>query len=53
VAFRMLTAGPPAAEATRGERRALADPAVHSRSPNGPAEAGTDIMARPGPEITH
>lgn len=53
VALRVLPARPPTAEPARGERRPLADPAVHSRSPNGPAEAGPDIMARPRPEITH
>ena len=53
MALRVLAARSPSTEPARGERRSLADPAVHSRSPNGPAEAGTDIMARPRPEITH
>jgi hypothetical protein len=53
VALGVLPAGAPAAESAGGERRPLACPTVHSRSPNGPAEAGTDIMARPRPEITH
>lgn len=53
VALRVLPARPSAAEPARGERRPLADPAVHSRSPNGPTEAGPDIMARSGTEITH
>jgi hypothetical protein len=53
VALRVLTARAPTAEPKRGERRSLADPAVHSRSLNGPPEACADIMARSGPEITH
>src|SRR6266545_6943053 len=53
MALGVLPARAPTAEPTGGERRPLADPAVHSRSPNGPAEAGPDIMARPRPEITH
>ena len=53
VALGVLATRSSTAEPARGERRSLADPAVHSRSPNGPAEAGTDIMARSGPEITH
>lgn len=53
MALRVLPAGPSAAEPACGERRPLADPAVHSRSPNGPAEAGPNIMARSGAEITH
>jgi hypothetical protein len=53
MALRVLPARAPPAEPTRGERRSLAGPAVHSRSPNGPTEAGADIMARSGPEITH
>src|SRR5437773_2601382 len=53
MALGVLATGSPAAEPACGERRSLADPAVHSRSPNGPTEAGTDIMARSRPEITH
>ena len=53
MALRVLPARPTAAEPAGGERRPLADPTVHSRSPNGPAEAGPDIMARSRPEITH
>ena len=51
--LRVLAADPAATEPAGGERRPLADPTVHSRSPNGPAEAGADIMARSRPEITH
>lgn len=53
VTLRVLATRSPTAEPAGGERRSLADPAVHSRSPNGPTEAGTDIMARPRAEITH
>jgi len=51
--LRVLATDPTATETAGGERRPLADPTVHSRSPNGPAQAGADIMARPRPEITH
>jgi len=53
MAFRVLPAGTATAEPAGGERRPLADPTVHSRSPNGPAQAGADIMARSRPKITH
>src|SRR5437762_547702 len=53
VALGMLPAGPAAAESARGERRSLANPTVHSRSPNGPAETGAHIMARSAAEITY
>ena len=53
VALGVLAARSPTAKPAGGERRSLADPAVHSRSPNGPTEAGPDIMARSRPKITH
>jgi hypothetical protein len=53
VTLRVLATRSPTAEPAGGERRSLADPAVHSRSPNGPTEAGPDIMARSRPKITH
>ncbi len=53
VALGVLPAGAPAAESARGERRPLANPTVHSRSPNGPAETGAHIMACPAAEITY
>ena len=53
VAARVIAAGTPAAEPACRERRPLTGPTVHLRSPNGPAQAGTNIMARPGAEFTH
>ena len=53
MAARVIAAGTPAAEPACRERRPLTGPTVHLRSPNGPAQAGTDIMARPGAEFTH
>ena len=53
VAAGMLAAGTPAAEPACRERRPLTGPTVHLRSPDGPAQAGTDIMARPRAEFTH
>src|SRR5207244_4197454 len=53
VALGVLPAGAAAAEPACGERRAFANPTVHSCSPNGPAETGAHIMARPAAEITY
>ena len=53
VAARVLAAGTPAAEPACCERRTLTGPTIHLRSPDGPAQAGTDIMARPRAEFTH
>ena len=53
VAARVLPARAPATEPARRERRTLTGPTVHLRSPDGPAQAGPDIMARPAAEFTH
>src|SRR5438067_1498675 len=53
MALGVLPAGATAAKSAGGERRPFANPAVHSRSPHGPAETGAHIMARPAAEITY
>ena len=53
VAARVIATGTPAAEPACRERRTLTGPTVHLRSPDSPAQAGTDIMARSRAEFTH
>lgn len=53
MAPRVLPAGAAATEPACRECRALTGPTVHLRSPNGPAKASPDIMARPAAEFTH
>ena len=53
VAARVLPTGTPAAEPACRERRPLTGPTVHLRPPDGPAQAGTNIMARPRAKFTH
>ena len=53
VAACVFAAGTPATEPACREGRPLTGPTVHLRSPDGPAQAGTNIMARSRAEFTH